>query len=156
MRLVLPQAYHALGMHGCHDDLGHLGTECMLHPLCDWFYWPTMQDDADQHMWGCGRCNWFKAHPQHEELYPNLAMNPLELVHIDFLMIDIPRNGKDVNVLVITDHFTRYAQAIITTLQTVQVMAWALWDGFFTTMGFSLAYSVTRVTTLRVTLKSIM
>ena len=30
------------------------------------------------------------------------------------------------NVLVITDHFTRYAQAIVTTLQTAQVMMWIL------------------------------
>ena len=38
---------------------------------------------------------------------------------IDFLMIENPTNGKDVDVLVITNHFTRYAQAIVTTLQRV-------------------------------------
>ena len=95
MRLVLPQAYHALVMCGCHDNIGHLGTEYMLDFLCDWFYWPTMQENVDQHIWGCGRSNRFKACPHHEELYPILAMYPLELVHIDFLMIENPKNGMD-------------------------------------------------------------
>ena len=29
----------------------------------------------------------------------------LELVHLDYLMIDMPEGGKDVHVLVIMDHF---------------------------------------------------
>ena len=57
---------------------------------------------------GCGRCNRIKACP-HEKIYPILATYPLEVVHIDFLMIKNPRNGKDMNVLVITDYFTMYA-----------------------------------------------
>ena len=87
-------------MHGCHDDLGHLGTEHMLDLLCDWFYWPMMQDEVDQQIQGCGRCNRFEAHPHYKGLYPILATYPLELVHIDFLMIENPKNRKDVNVLV--------------------------------------------------------
>ena len=51
-------------------------------------------------------------------------------------MTENPRNGQNINVLVITKHFTRYTQAIITTSQTAWVMAWALWDGFFTHYGF--------------------
>ena len=131
IRLVLPQTYHTLVMHGCHDDLGNLGTECMLDLLHDQFYWPKMQDDAEQHIWHCGRCNWFKAPPHCKEFYPILATYPLELVHIDFLMIKNSKNGKDVSVLVITDHFTGYMQAIVTTSQAVQVMAWAMWYRFF-------------------------
>ena len=35
----------------------------------------------------------------------------LELVHVDFLQIGGKKDArKDINVLVITDHFTRYAQ----------------------------------------------
>ena len=63
MRLVLPWAYHVLAMNGCHDDLGHVGTECMLDLLCDCFYWPMMQDDTDWHIQWCGRCNRFKVCP---------------------------------------------------------------------------------------------
>ena len=77
-------------------------------------------------------CNRFVAHPHYEELYPYLGMYPLEPAHINFLMVENTGNGKDVKVLVITDHFTRYAQAIIITLQTAQAMAM----GFFTHYGF--------------------
>ena len=136
MRLVLPWAYHTLVMCRCHDDLGHLGTEHRLDLLHDQFYWPTMQDNVEQHIWGCGGWNRLKQEAQHDELYPILATYPLELVHIDFIMIKNPKNGKDVNVLVMTDCFTRYVQAIVTTSQTALVMAWALWDGFFTHYGF--------------------
>ena len=38
---------------------------------------------------------------------------PLELVHMDYLTIQAMEGGKDIHILVITDHFTRYAQAIL-------------------------------------------
>ena len=123
-------------MLGCHNNLGHLSPDCMLDLLCNRYYWSTMQGDMDQHVWSCDRCNQFKECPQHQELYPILATYPLELVHIDFLMIENPKTGKDVNVLVITDHFMQYAQAIVTTLQMTRVMAKALWNRFFTHYGF--------------------
>ena len=65
-----------------------------------------------------------------------LAVYQLELVHIDFLTIENPKMGKDVNVLVITDHFMWYGQVIVMTSQTARVMAKAMWDGFFTHYGF--------------------
>ena len=83
MRLVLPQAYYTLAVNGCHN-LGHSGTEHMLDLLCDHFYWSMMQGDMDQHIWGCSRCNRFKACPHHDELYPILAPYLLELVHTDW------------------------------------------------------------------------
>ena len=42
------------------------------------------------------------------------ATYPMELVHMDYLTIEATEGGKDIHILVITDHFTRYAQAIVT------------------------------------------
>ena len=33
------------------------------------------------------------------------ATHPLELVHLDYLMIEVTEGGKDIHMLVITDHF---------------------------------------------------
>ena len=86
------------------------------HP-CSEFYWPTMIEDIEQHIKSCPRCLQFKTQPEKAELNLIIVTRPLELVHIDYLTIDPPTNSKsdkDVNILIITNHFTRYAQAHIT------------------------------------------
>ena len=55
---------------------------------------------------------------------------PMELVHMDFLSIE-PSKGNIENVLVITDHFTRYAQADPSKTQTAQATAKMLWENFY-------------------------
>ena len=42
---------------------------------------------------------------------------------MDFVTIENPNTGVDVNILVITNHFTRYAKAIITSNQTAKATA---------------------------------
>ena len=63
----------------------------------------------------------------------------MELVHIDYFTIEAPENSrssKDINILVITDHFTRYAQAHITLSQKAHIVAKTLWEHFFVHYGF--------------------
>ena len=60
---------------------------------------------------------------------------PLELVHMDYLCLE-PSKGNIENVLVITDHFTRYALAYPSKTQTAQVTARILWDNFICHYGF--------------------
>ena len=43
--------------------------------------------------------------------------------------------GKDVHMLIITDHFTLYTQALTTSLQTANCTAQALWDQFVVYYG---------------------
>ena len=63
------------------------------------------------------------------------AAYPMEVVHMDYLTIDAMEGGKDIHILVITDHFTRYAQAIVTNLQTPKCRAQNLWDKFIVHYG---------------------
>ena len=58
------------------------------------------------------------------------ATYPMELVHMDYLTIEANEGGKDVHILVITDHFTWYAQAIVTSPQTAKCTTQNLWDKF--------------------------
>ena len=48
--------------------------------------------------------------PQVAPLQPILVSQSLELVHLDYLTLE-PSKGNIENVLVITNHFTRYALA---------------------------------------------
>ena len=59
----------------------------------------------------------------------------MELVHMDCLTIEATDEGKDIHILVITDHFTRYAQAIVISLQTTKCTAQNLWDKFIVHYG---------------------
>ena len=56
----------------------------------------------------------FKTKAQVAELTPLAVTHPLELVHMDFLTIEAGKGNREINVLVITDHFTRYAQDFVT------------------------------------------
>ena len=61
----------------------------------------------------------------------------MELVHIDYLTIESNKTEKDINILVMTDHFTRLAQAFVTPSQMASVVAKTLWDKFFMYYGIS-------------------
>ena len=114
-------------------------TWAILVLLRDQFYWPTMIEDIEYHIKSCHRCLRFKTQPERAELNPIIATRPLELVHIDYLTIEPPANSKsdkDANILIITDHFTRYAQAHITSNQKAPVVANLIWDHFFVHYGF--------------------
>ena len=54
---------------------------------------------------------------------------------MDYLSID-PNKGNIENVSVITDHFTRYAQAFSSKTHTAQANAKILWENFICHYGF--------------------
>ena len=82
-----------------------------------------MIDDTTRHIKQCEGCLRFKALPENAPIENVDATYPMELVHMDYLMIEANEGGKDVHILVITDHFTWYAQAIITSSQTAKCTA---------------------------------
>ena len=100
-------------MQGCHDDLSHLGIEQTIYLLRDHFYWPGMLNDVTRYIKQCERCLKFKALPEKAPMENIDATYPMELVHMYYLTIEVNEGGKDVHILVITDHFTHYAQAIV-------------------------------------------
>ena len=70
-------------------------------------YWLSMYRDVVVHLFNCLKR---KGIQPKAELCPITVNRPLGLVHMDFLSLE-PSKGNIENVLVITDHFTRYAQA---------------------------------------------
>ena len=56
---------------------------------------------------------------------------------MEFLTIENPCTGVDVNTLVIEDHFTQYAKAVVTPNQSAQVMTTTFWNEFIVNYGFA-------------------
>ena len=101
--------------------------------LQDRVYWPGMSRDVREHIQTCERCKRFKEKAATEEIEQTKAEYPLELVHVDFLVIGGKKDPrKDINVLVLTDHFMWYAQAYITTSQMAVTVAKVLFEQFLT------------------------
>ena len=133
--LVLPQSYRQRAMEGYHDQVGHLGQDRVLDLLRDRFYWPGMHADVVPYINSCPRCLRRKSQQDKAPLVNIETSQPLELIHFDYLKIE-PSKGNIENVLVITDHFTRYAQAFPSKTHTALTTAKLLWNNFILHYGF--------------------
>ena len=64
-------------------------------------------------------------------MQPVLVSYSMELVHLDFLTLGGKADDhRNVSILIVTDHFTKYAQAYITPKQAAVVVAKTLWENF--------------------------
>ena len=137
-QLVLPASHRGTAMEALHDDVGHPGQERTLELLRSRFYWPLMSQDVTAKVKTCERCTRRKVTPDGRCRAPlvNITTSqPLELVCMDYLTIE-PCKGGFKDILVITDHFTRYAVAIPTKDQTAKTTADALMEHFLLHYGF--------------------
>ena len=84
----------------------------------------------------CDRCIKRKAGQRNTAELVNITSTaPMEILCLDYLSLERSKGGVE-NILVITDHFTRYAQAIPTTNQTARTTARVLFDIFVVHYGF--------------------
>ena len=134
-QLVLPKHDRAQALKGLHDDVGHPGKERTLSLLRQRFFWPGMQKDVEEKVTNCPRCITRKRKGQVAPMVSITSTQPMELVCIDFLTLE-PSKGGIENILVITDHFTRYAQAFTTPNQNAKTTARVLFDNFIVHYGF--------------------
>ena len=67
-------------------------------------------------------------------------MKPILVSYLDYLdFLTLGRKAgdtKSTNILVITDHFTKYAEAYVTPKQTTVVVARTLWENFLVHYGW--------------------
>lgn len=112
-------------------EFGHMEAKRTLALLRDRCYWPHMAGDAKTKCDTCAWCAQHKTLPSKMAyLHTITSSKTSELVCIDFLSTEAScHNGG--NILAVTDHFTRYAQAYPTQDQKASTVAQVLWDKYF-------------------------
>ena len=135
-QLVLPEQHKDRALQGLHDEVGHLGAELVLSLARARFYWPRMKESIEKKCQTCERCFRRKAQPQKAAPMVNIRTTyPFELVCMDYLSLE-PDSHDTRNILVITDHFTKFAVAVPTKDQKARTVAKALWENFLVHYGF--------------------
>ncbi|XP_047670019.1 uncharacterized protein LOC125141245 [Tachysurus fulvidraco] len=96
-----------------------------------------MKKDIDDYVKNCHRCVVGKTSEPNAcaPLGSIRTSEPLELVCIDFWSAEV-KEGKSVDVLVVTDHFTKMAHAFPCQNQSAKQVAKRLWNDFFLVYGF--------------------
>ena len=137
---VVPGLKRQAAIDGCHHYLGHQGRDCMLSLLRERFWWSGMAQRMMLSICNCEKCHIFEAKPQIPPMEPILCTEPLDLVHIDYVSMEVTMGVKEKlvvkNVLVVEDHFTCYTQAYVTNNHTACMTARVLYNEFFSVFGF--------------------
>ena len=116
--------------------MGHQGRDRTKSLVRSRFYWPGLDADVDEKVRTCDRCILRKSNPGPSAGLVNIvSTKPMELVCIDFLTLERSKGGFE-KILVITDHFTRYAQAIPTRNELAKTTAKHLFENFISHYGF--------------------
>ena len=88
----------------------------------------------------CSRCIQFEARLQKPGLEPIICMEPMDLVHIDYVKMEVTVGLKEKpevkDMLVVEDQFTRHLQAYVTKNHTARTTARVLYNEYFSVFSF--------------------
>ena len=135
---VLPKSLRRLIYKELHENMGHLGPERVYQLSKDRFYWPFMKNDIEHFIHNCYRC--VKQKPKHlrtrESLQSITSSPPFDLISVEFVQLEQSSGGYEY-ILVIVDHFTKFAQACPTKNKSGTTVAMKIFSGLIPRFGFS-------------------
>ena len=135
-QLVLPKVYKAVVLQELHDSMGHVGSEKVMALVRPRFFWPYMQKDVDDYIANCSCLIQQKPNLRIQgEMEPIHTSSPFELISMDFLHLEKSTGGYEY-ILVLVDHFTRYAVCYATRNKEAKTAAKCLFDDFVLRYGF--------------------
>ena len=120
-----------------HNELGHLGSERLHQLALQRFYWPRMKSDLDHYT--SHVCHCLKQRRPNENIRAPMqsivTSHPFELVSVDFLRLEQSQGGYQY-ILVLMDHFTRFAQAYATKDKSAKTVRDKIYNDFILRFGF--------------------
>lgn len=136
-QILLPRKLQEYVYQELHVNMGHLGADRMLDMARSRFYWPGMAQDIDAFV--TTKCTCLKDKPpnrvQRAPLQPIQTHFPFEIVSIDYVHLEKSRGGYEY-IMVIMDHFTRFAQAYATRNKSGKTAAERIFNDFILRFGF--------------------
>ena len=138
-QIIVPKQLRPLILKELHENMGHLGVDRTLDLARERFYWPRMQRDIEHHIGHACHCVKQKTPTlkTRAPLKPITTTSPFKLIAIDFLHLEKSSGGYEY-ILVVMDHFTRYAQAYATRNKSARTVAQKLYNDFILRFGFPL------------------
>ena len=133
---VIPVNRRKVAINMCYWNARHQGRDQTLS---------LMKGSGGQewlwlYAWPSSRCKQFEAKCQLPEMEPIVCTQPMELVRLDYVGMEVTMAAQEKpvvkNVLVVVDHFTRYVQAYITKNHMARTTARVLYNNFFSVFGF--------------------
>ena len=146
-QLIVPTTIKDTILQSLHDDMGHQGRDRTSWLVKTRFFWIGMDSDIDNKVCHCGRCVRQKTRAVPAAELVNITSSaPMELVCIDYLSLEMSK-GRYENILVITDHFTRYAMAVPTKTRRHKQQRKSCLTISLHIMDFQPSYTATRLRT---------
>jgi len=132
-QLIVPSSLRRELLVELHDNMGHVGRDRTLDLVRRRVYWPGWYKDVLNKVQHCRNCVCRKTPTDVAPLVSVVSTQPLELVCMDYLSLE-PSQGY-ANILVITDHFSKFAVAVPTKNQSAVTTARALYQDFIVRYG---------------------
>ena len=131
---VIPVGQGRLLLNGVHHDAGHKGQQQTLALTQERFWWPMIAEDCRAIVRGCPHCQAFEGEVPRAHLCLIQAYAPLELVYLDYTsiesMMELNKPPVVKNVLVMTNHFMRYALEVVMKDQMAKMVVKVFYECF--------------------------
>ena len=135
LQLLLPKQLIPKVLQGCHDDIGHMSKQHTLHLIKERFFFVNMYQTVSEYVLQCKVC---REQSKVEQWKPPSTLDtqkPMELIYIDFMTLDFDSEDEQ-TILVVTDHFTGFAQAYPVKDDSVETAVHRLEDRYFQHYGY--------------------
>ena len=135
-RIVVPKSLVSKVLYFIHDFFGHQGITRTLSLAEERYFWVGMTKDITEYIKACDRCTRAKS-PSRKIVTPMesvVASRPLEILALDFIVVEKSSDNFE-NILVITDIFTKFTQAVPCKDQTAETTAKVLIREWFNKYG---------------------